>query len=472
MSEAEPPLRIFGGRVIDPASGIDGPGDVLIANGRVVDSHTPKQASAARTIDATGLQVLPGGSDMHSHIASRGVALAQTLTDGEGQLVPLPSETGRGYAELGFTTVIDAAVPVAEADFAHRRLDETTGIDAGFLLEVGSDLTLIEELARLNESEAVDRLAALVRENSAYGLKLVNPGLTDELDEPIAGTSLTPRRLMRLAATAADRYDFPHPLHLHTPHLGEPGNLTHTRAAIEALDGHRLHLAHAQFAAYAAADDGGYVGGAEAFADLLASHPQVTADAGCITFGPAMMISRDRLLARRLARAPGQQPTEQGGWAAMPLRYRADHPVNALQWALGLELILRCAPTGRIALTVDHPNGGPFAALADLMRLLANPGERAEQLHAAHPWARERTGLPGLGRAMSEDRLVALTRSAPAAALGLAEKGHLAPGAAADVVLTPRPHEPAKVVIHGGRVLYENGQWLDERAGRRLRALA
>jgi dihydroorotase len=62
-------MLIKGGRVIDPATGIDGPFDVAFNDGRVaaVDHSIPSE-SAARRIDATGRLVTPGLIDLHTHV--------------------------------------------------------------------------------------------------------------------------------------------------------------------------------------------------------------------------------------------------------------------------------------------------------------------------------------------------------------------------------------------------------------------
>ena len=59
-------LRIAGGRVYDPANGIAGEvRDVCVQDGRIV-ADVP---SHARRIDARGMVVMPGGVDIHAHIA-------------------------------------------------------------------------------------------------------------------------------------------------------------------------------------------------------------------------------------------------------------------------------------------------------------------------------------------------------------------------------------------------------------------
>ena len=62
-------LLIRGGRVIDPAHGLDGPSDVAIADGKIaaVGQDLPA-ASAERVIDVPGFVVTPGIVDMHCHV--------------------------------------------------------------------------------------------------------------------------------------------------------------------------------------------------------------------------------------------------------------------------------------------------------------------------------------------------------------------------------------------------------------------
>jgi dihydroorotase len=59
-------LAITGGRVIDPAQGLDGPASVGVAGGRLT---APGDAgAAAETIDAAGLVLVPGLVDLHTHL--------------------------------------------------------------------------------------------------------------------------------------------------------------------------------------------------------------------------------------------------------------------------------------------------------------------------------------------------------------------------------------------------------------------
>ena len=458
-------LRITGGRVIDPANGVDRVRDVLIHEHRIVDS-LPTRVTP-RTIDATGQLVMPGAIDMHTHVASRGVAIAHEI---DPQLVPTPADTARAYLRQGYTTIIDPAVPPEDTDFAHDRLDHMIGLDAGFLLELGTHDEVIDALAHHSEHEAIARIDRLVTDSGAFGIKLVNPRHPAGLDATLNGTDITSRRLIRFTAEAAEHLPVVHPVHLHVPELGAADSVHHTIDALESLQGHRAHLAHAQFYAYARDENGRLASGAPTLCDYLQQAAHLTTDAGCIALGPAMMITRDHPLGRRLAQMTGSELTVRDQWSVMPMRYDGANAINAVQWAIGLELILRCDDLSRITLSVDHPNGGPFTAMPALLALLADHAARRAALDDMHDAATQRTGLASLTRELTEAELVTLTRAAPARALGLTDRGHLAPGAQADVVLAPRVPAPPTTVLHAGRIVLQHGAVHPTTPGQRLRA--
>ena len=68
------------------------------------------------------------------------------------------------------------------------------------------------------------------------------------------------------------------------------------------------------------------------------------------------------------------------GCGVVPFKYRDQSFVNALQWAIGLELFLLVDDPWRIFLTTDHPNGAPFTFYPHLIRLLMDKTFRNEML--------------------------------------------------------------------------------------------
>ena len=121
-------FKIAGGTVYDPANGIDGQvRDLWIADGKIVAARPTQTSGPTRTLDARGLVVMPGGIDMHCHIAGPKVNVAPqdaargkaprprpccappTTHSGTMGSVPSTFATGYKYAGLGYTTAFDAA---------------------------------------------------------------------------------------------------------------------------------------------------------------------------------------------------------------------------------------------------------------------------------------------------------------------------------------------------------------------------
>lgn len=75
-------LLIQGGRVLDPAHGIDGPLDLLIEDGKIVQIGESLRAEDAQVLDASGLTAAPGLVDMHVHLREPGFEAKETVATG------------------------------------------------------------------------------------------------------------------------------------------------------------------------------------------------------------------------------------------------------------------------------------------------------------------------------------------------------------------------------------------------------
>ncbi len=77
-------LLIKGGHVIDPASKINAPMDVLLRDGRVAEVAAPNKTrgGADEKFDARGLIVAPGFIDLHVHLREPGQSYKETIASG------------------------------------------------------------------------------------------------------------------------------------------------------------------------------------------------------------------------------------------------------------------------------------------------------------------------------------------------------------------------------------------------------
>jgi formylmethanofuran dehydrogenase subunit A len=164
----------------------------------------------------------------------------------------------------------------------------------------------------------------------------------------------------------------------------------------------------------------------------------------------------------------------ESGCGIAPIEYKNKSLVHALQWAIGLEWYLLVDDPWRVAMSTDHPNGGSFLAYPQIVRLLMDRTYRQDALKSVHPLVRERSSLGDLNREYTLNEICIITRAAPARILGLKNKGHLGPGADADITIyTPHENketmfELPRFVIKDGRVLVEQGDIRETPIGRTL----
>jgi len=503
-------LRITGGTVYDPANGVDGEvRDVCIEAGRIVE----QLPAGAPSLDARGMVVMPGGVDIHSHFASSSCNHARRLipdehaTDpapapplredepparsGTGGSVPSTFTTGYRYAGLGYTTAFDAAVAPLLARHSHAELDDTPCLDGGIFVLMGNDEYLLRQIEAGERDRARDYAGWLLQSTGAYAVKIVNPGGIEAwksgqrnvtgLDDAVSGRKLTPRAILETLADATNALRLPHPVHIHCNNLGVAGNYATTLASMETLAGRRAHFTHLQFHSYGGGDGMPWSSAAAKVIEYVNRHPEVSADVGQVMFGPGTTITADAPVEYLLHKSSGRRWTNidielETGCGIVPLTYKDKAAVSALQWAIGLELFLLSEDPWRVVLSTDHPNGGSFQSYPALIQLLMDRSVRDEQLKLANPKLLGGGALAdGLAREYTLNEIAIVTRAGPARLLGLRDKGHLGPGADADVTIYGRDPDIAtmfstpRYVIKDGAVIVEEGQLRRAPIGRRLR---
>ena len=503
-------LRISGGTVYDPANGVDGAvRDVCIQGERIVaelPSNVPR-------LDARGMIVMPGGVDIHAHIAGSSVnqgrrllpeqhatdpvpaprlADGATARSGTAGTIPSTFTTGYRYAGLGYTTVMEAAVAPLAARHAHAELDDTPIIDAGCFVLLGNDEYLLRQLAAGELARARQYVAWLLGATRAYAIKVVNPGGIARwksggterdvrgIDDPVGSSSVTPRKILEVLAGVANTLELPHPVHVHCNNLGQAGNVATTLQTMQALAGQRAHFTHLQFHSYGGERGKGWKSAARDVIEHVNAHPEISADVGQVMFGPATTLTADAPVEHLLYASTGRKWVNvdielETGCGIVPYAYREQAAVAALQWAVGLELFLLARDPWRVVLSTDHPNGGSFLSYPQLIRLLMDRTYRDEQLKRVNQKLLAGSALlDGLAREYTLSEIAIVTRAGPARLLGLKSKGHLGAGADADVTIyTDRPDRAQmfatpRHVIKGGTIVVEEGQLRRAPPGRRL----
>ena len=153
-------LLLRGGHLIDPANDIDGPRDVAINGGKVaaVDVGIPS-SSAARVIDVSGLFVMPGLVDIHTHLfATSGYRNAWA---GDRSILP------DGFSfRSGVTTMVDTGSAGWRTfeDFRYRVLDRFETRMYAFLNIVGMGM-VSNDMEQNHADMQVDCAVEMAREH-------------------------------------------------------------------------------------------------------------------------------------------------------------------------------------------------------------------------------------------------------------------------------------------------------------------
>ena len=382
-------LFIEGGRVIDPASGLDAVRTVVIRDRRVAEVvERAERPRGAPAIDARGKWVTPGFVDLHVHLREPGQEYKETVATG-----------ARAAAAGGFTSVAAMAntlPPNDNASVAELVLARAAAAGAARVYPVGcvSRGQKGEELAEYGELKAAGCVA-----------------LSDD-GKPVASPAL-----MRRALEYARAFDLPVAVHEEEPLLAGHWSMNEGPAAtrlglrgmpaqaeavmvwrdveLAELTGGRLHLQHLSAA-----------GSVRALREAKRRGLRVTAEAT-----PHHLALSDEDLARA-----GYDTAFK---MSPPLRSAAD--LAAVQEALA-DGTIDCIAT-------DHAPHSPVEK--DLEFDQAANGIVGLETAFGVCLGLVRRGV------LSERRLVEALTSAPARAFGL-PGGSLAPGAPADVaVLDP-----------------------------------
>ena len=497
-------VRIHGGKVYDPRNNINGKKvDLFFRNGRMVKAPANLE-SVDETIDASGCVIMAGGIDIHTHIGGGKVNIARMMLPedhrgdevsntehphaGCGHAAPSTLTAGYRYAEMGYTACFEPAMLPINARQTHAEMADTPIVDKGAYALLGNDDLLLRLIKQKADDDVIrDYVAWTLEASQAMAIKVVNPGGINafkfnqrklDLDEKNAHYGVTPRTILLKLSRALKDLGVAHPLHVHGCNLGVPGNDQTTLDTIQAMEGIPAHLTHIQFHSYGTEGDHKFSSSAAQIAESINANSNISVDVGQIMFGQTVTESGDNM--RQYAGSAFAHPKKwvgmdiecEAGCGVVPFRYRDKNFVNALQWAIGLEMFLLVDDPWRIFLTTDHPNGAPFTSYPHLIRLLMDRSFRNDMLKTINADAALATNLASIKREYSLYEIAIMTRAAPAKSLGLKTKGHLGVGADADIAIYREHDNREKMfetpthVFKDGELVVRNGQVKTHTTGR------
>lgn len=501
-------LLIKNGFVYDPINGVNGEKmDIAVRDRKIVEKV---KESRAEKIDASGMIVMPGGVDIHSHIAGSEVNTGRLLRpedhfkdferktlktrSGVGYSVPSTFTTGYRYAKMGYTTVMNPSMAPLEAKHTHEELNDTPMVDKATYPLLGDWWFVLEYLKNGEIEECARYVAWMITSTKGYAIKIVNPGGLEawgsgrnlsSIDDRVPYFGITPREILRGLCRVNKLLKMPHTIHVHTNNLGKPGNYLTTLDTMKCVedlasgDKPTIHITHCQFSAYKGSDWRTLKSGVEEIAKYVNNHSHVTLDMGQVIFTDTTTMTADGPFQYTLYGLTGNKwvnhdvETETSG-GIVPFRYRRKNLVHAIQWSIGLELALLVQNPWMIFMTTDHPNAGPFTSYPRVIAWLMSSKAREVTMEKINRRARSRSLLPSIDRELGYYEIAIMTRAGQARALGLRHKGHLGVGADADIAIyniNPETTNPSKkyrtlrrafenaaYTIKGGKIVAGNGQ--------------
>jgi formylmethanofuran dehydrogenase subunit A len=499
-------LVVKNGFVYDPLNGIDGERmDIAVCDGKVVE-----KVEKAKVVDASGMVVMAGGVDIHSHIAGAKVNAGRLLRpedhykdvepktpktrSGVGYSIPSTFTTGYRYSRMGWTTVMDPAMPPLKAKHTHEELNDTPMIDKGAYPLLGSNWFVLEHLRAKEYEECASYVAWMINATKGYAIKIVNPGGLEawgfgrnvrDIDDPVPNFDITPREIIQGLCKVNQILNMPHTIHVHTNNLGKPGNYATTLETMKCVEnlatGEKpvIHITHCQFSAFAGEDWRSFTSASEEITDYVNDHNHVTLDMGQVIFTDTTTMTADgpfqfilyELTGNKWVNNDVEAETSSG---IVPFHYKRKSFVHATQWTIGLELALKIKDPWKIFLTTDHPNAGPFTAYPQIITWLMSRKARKGVLEKINSRAKRKAALSEMDREYTLYEIAVATRAGQAKALGLENKGHLGAGADADIAiydLNPEKADPAEnpaairrafknaaYTIKDGEIVVKNGE--------------
>jgi dihydroorotase len=230
-------LLLKGGRVVDPAQGLDETRDLLIEDGFIAAAGARVQARGAEVLDVSGLVVAPGFIDLHTHLREPGREDKETIFTGT-----------RAAAAGGFTAV--CAMPNTDP------VNDQAGTTRAILDRAAQDAVVrVYPIGAITKGSRGEELAE-------YG-DLREAGCVAVSDD---GRPVSSARVLRRALDYARAFDLPLIEHCEEPTLSEKAAMNEGPVAtllglrgapwaseaiaverdvlLAELTGGRLHVAH------------------------------------------------------------------------------------------------------------------------------------------------------------------------------------------------------------------------------------
>ncbi len=474
-------ILLKNGIVYDPLSNVKGERmDILVENGKIVEKFSSERD--VKIIDCSNKVIMPGGIDIHSHIAGGKVNAGRIMRpedhmyyikeiegrihSGTGYSLPSTWLTGYLYARMGYTFVATPAMPPLSARHTHEELRSIPIIDKTAYTLFGNNWFVFKYVKEKNYEKLSAFVSFILKSVKGFAIKIVNPGGDEawawggnvkSLDDTVPNFDVTPREIIEGLIRANEILNLPHSIHIHTINLGRPGNYKDTIETIriagkfENKKRQVMHITHIQFHSYGGTSWKDFESKSEEIVKELERYKNVTFDIGFVLFGETTTMTADGPMEYYLSRLTGLKWQNLGieietSPGVTPIIYRKNSPVHSIQFAIGLEIALLSNPW-RYCLTTDHPNGAPFIRYPEIIAMLMFKKFRDKIISRANQAIRSRAIIESIDRELDLYEIAIITRASAAKILGLEDKiGTIKPGYDANIAVYDL--NPEKIDFH------------------------
>jgi predicted amidohydrolase len=421
---------IRGGRVVDPANSLNGCYDICFEDEKIIFPDFPASNRSSDEINAEGKLVLPGLVDMHVHISSEAAGFQM-------------------LAKAGVTTALDM-MGLPDEIMGNARV-AATGLTTAFLYPLIPGETISSEAPSCGEIEETT-LKAL--SEGALGLKLIG-----------GHYPLTPDAIYS-AIKISEKLDCYCAAHAGSTENGS--NLMGLKELIGLKGDMRLHVAHVN--SYCRGQVMGDPGKeASEAAEILNAVSRVRSESylsqingtsGKIADGtPVSHVTRKCLAVRDYPQtAGGLERAILDGWAQVNGRNQ-ENEIILLPPSEGLDYYSKNDGDVFISFAVNSQ-----AAIKLLATSRKNSGDFTVDAISTDGGSIPRNETLKNGLLMVEQKLMTLDDFVlkaslnPARILGLNSKGHLSPGADADIIIVDPVSKLAEIVVSRGSIIIEGGK--------------
>lgn len=424
-------LLLRGGRLVDPANGMDRVLDVGIRGGRVVAVGGGLNATdATEVLDVAGRLVIPGLVDLHMHASS----------EFNGQVAH------KMLALAGVTTALDMAGPIRDV------LDVARKDGAGLHIACLNRMKPGELIPDADPNDrAVDTALAASLDHGAIGVKILGGHFP-----------LTPEASRRIIARANAAGVW---VSIHCGTTASGSNLLGLREALQLTEKNRLHVPHINSFCRGAVKDSS-LEAVEAI-ELLKQTPNVVSESYLAvingTWANTVDGEPESGTCRNSLRQGGYAETEAGLRQAILDGFARIHVTAGSQTTLqtGPEAVAIWEAAGT-RVGVSFPVNPPMP------RIMLAAARDKQGRFVVDALATDGGGIPRNDVVASGLKLVDLEVLsladfvhkacwAPAQILGLMNKGHLAEGADADIAILDQGQARVETTISAGQVVMHHG---------------